>query len=104
VGRYYDVIPPGSFQDDLLDFSYARVNRRDLRKNCGDYARIEEYSTLLSKRIAVRLDPKALRMLEGLRAVQAVMMAMAGEMAYRRGMGDGIRCAAGGRHRPSKIQ
>lgn len=84
------------FQADLLDLFYARVNRRNPRGASGDYARLEDYSTFLLKRLAVRLDGGACEMLNRFHAVQAVMMAMAAEMAYLRGVEDGFRRAANG--------
>ena len=79
------------FRSDMLDLVYTRVNRRDPRRMSLRYARLEDRSTLLMGRIAAVVDPEAGRMLDRLDAIQAVLAAMAMELAYQRGMADGMR-------------
>lgn len=88
--------PEREFRGDLLELVYKRVNRCDPRRISVKYARLEDHSTMLMGRIAAVADPEAGQLLNRLDAILAVLGAMAMELAYQRGMADGMRVGMGG--------
>ncbi len=83
------------FRGDMLDLVYRRVNRRDPRAASPAYAQREDRAALLLGRLGALLGKETGLMLRGLEATRAVLAAMAMELAYQRGMADGMRAGMG---------